>query len=124
LRSAAMMLGVAWGNETQTMSTLACFAGAALFEIAGSFAFWSYFRLGRPAWTLALGVVSLVLFAYLLTRVDTAFAGRAYAAYGGIYVAASLVWLKVVEGVRPDRWDAVGATICIVGALIVLFGKR
>jgi small multidrug resistance family-3 protein len=106
------------------MTTLTYFAAAALFEIAGCFAFWSYFRLGRPAWTLALGVISLVLFAYLLTRVDTAFAGRAYAAYGGIYVAASLVWLKVVEGVRPDRWDAVGGAICVAGALVVLFAKR
>jgi small multidrug resistance family-3 protein len=48
-------------------------------------------------------MISLALFAYALTRVDAAFAGRAYAAYGGIYVAASLVWLRAVEGVRPDR---------------------
>ena len=106
------------------MMTVAFFATAAFFEIAGCFAFWSYFRLGRPVWTLAAGVVSLVLFAYLLARVDTAFAGRAYAAYGGIYVAASLVWLRAVEGVRPDRWDVAGASICVVGALVVLFGKR
>jgi small multidrug resistance family-3 protein len=100
------------------------FVAAAFFEIAGCFAFWSYFRLGRPAWTLAAGVGSLVLFAYLLARVDTAFAGRAYAAYGGIYVAASLVWLRVVEGARPDRWDVGGAAICVLGALVVLFGRR
>lgn len=106
------------------MMTLAVFAAAAFFEIAGCFAFWSYFRLGRSAWALAAGVMSLVVFAYLLARVDTAFAGRAYAAYGGIYVAASLVWLRAVEGVRPDRWDVAGASICIVGALVVLFGKR
>ena len=87
------------------MLTLGLFVAAAFFEIAGCFAFWSYFRLGHPAWTLAVGVVSLVLFAYLLARVDSAFAGRAYAAYGGIYVAASLVWLRAVEGVRADRWD-------------------
>lgn len=103
--------------------TLAFFA-AAFFEIAGCFAFWSYFRMGRPAWTLALGVMSLVLFALALTRVDAAFAGRAYAAYGGIYIAASLVWLRAVEGVRPGRWDLVGATICMVGALVIIFGRR
>jgi small multidrug resistance family-3 protein len=67
-------------------------------------------------------VVSFVLFAYALTRVDSAFAGRAYAAYGGIYIAASLVWLRAVEGIRPDRWDVPGATICIVGALVGRLG--
>ena len=82
--------------------TFGFFAVAALFEITGCFAFWSYFRLGRPSWTLVLGVVSLVIFAYALTPVDAAFAGRAYAAYGGIHIASSLVWLRVVEGVRPD----------------------
>jgi small multidrug resistance family-3 protein len=104
--------------------TLVFFVAAAFFEIAGCFAFWSYFRLGRPALSLALGVASLLLFAYARTRVDAAFAGRAYAAYGGIDVAASLVWLRVVEGVRPDRWDLTGATICVVGALVIVFGRR
>ena len=104
--------------------TLVFFVAAAFFEIAGCFAFWNYFRLGRPALSLALGVASLILFAYTLTRVDAAFAGRAYAAYGGIYVAASLVWLRVVEGVRPDRWDLTGATICVFGALVIVFGRR
>lgn len=79
---------------------------------------------GRPAWTLVLGVVPQVLFAYALTRSDAAFAGRAYAAYGGIHIAASLVWLRAVEGVRPDRWDVVGATICIVGAVVIIFERR
>lgn len=106
------------------MKTLSFFAAAAFFEIAGCFAFWSYFRSGRPAWTLALGTVSLVLFAFALTRIDTAFAGRAYAAYGGIYVAASLVWLRTVEGVWPDRWDLLGAVVCVAGALIIIFGRR
>jgi small multidrug resistance family-3 protein len=104
--------------------TVTVFLVAAFLEIAGCFAFWTYFRLGRPAWTLGLGVVSLVLFAYALTRVDAAFAGRAYAAYGGIYIAASLVWLRVIEGVRPDRWDLIGATVAVVGALVIIFGRR
>ena len=104
--------------------TVTVFLVAAFLEIAGCFAFWTYFRLGRPAWTLGLGVVSLVLFAYALTRVDAAFAGRAYAAYGGIYIVASLVWLRVIEGVRPDRWDLIGATVAVVGALVIIFGRR
>jgi small multidrug resistance family-3 protein len=66
----------------------------------------------------------LLLFAWLLTRVDSDAAGRAYAAYGGVYIAASLLWLQAVEGVRPDRWDAIGALICLVGAAVILFGPR
>ena len=104
--------------------TFAFFAAAAFFEIAGCFAFWSFFRLGKPAWTLGAGVVLLVLFASALARVDVGFAGRAYAAYGGIYVAASLVWLRMVEGARPDRWDVSGAVLCIVGACVIVFGRR
>lgn len=97
---------------------------AALAEIAGCFAFWGWLRLDKPVWWLIPGMVSLAIFAWLLTLVDAAFAGRAYAAYGGVYIAASLVWLWAVEGTRPDRWDMVGAAICIVGAALILFGPR
>ncbi len=97
---------------------------AALAEIAGCFAFWAWLRLGRSAWWLAPGVGSLILFAWALTRVDAEFAGRAYAAYGGIYIAASLLWLWVVEGNRPDRWDVIGAAVCLAGASIILSGSR
>jgi small multidrug resistance family-3 protein len=104
--------------------TLAIYAVAALAEIAGCFAMWAVVRQGaHPGW-LAAGVGSLVLFAWLLTKVDVEAAGRAYAAYGGIYVAASLAWLWAVEGVRPDRWDVAGSAICLMGAAVVLFGPR
>jgi small multidrug resistance family-3 protein len=81
---------------------LAVFALAALFEIAGCFAFWIWVRRGATPFVVVLGVVSLIAFALALTRVDSAFAGRAYAAYGGIYIAASLVWLWLVEGQSPN----------------------
>lgn len=100
------------------------FGAAAFFEIAGCYAFWAYFKQGRSAGVLIAGMLSLAVFAYLLTRIDTPFAGRAYAAYGGIYVAASLLWLRYAEGARPDRWDLAGALVCIAGALIILFGRR
>ncbi len=104
--------------------TPAIYVAAALAEIAGCFAFWAVLRQGAsPAW-LAAGVASLLLFAWLLTRVEVEAAGRAYAAYGGVYVAASLAWLWAVEGVRPDRWDLTGSAICLVGAAVVLFGPR
>jgi small multidrug resistance family-3 protein len=99
---------------------VAVFAIAALLEIAGCFAFWAWQRRGVTPFVLVLGVVSLIGFALALTRVDSVFAGRAYAAYGGIYIAASLVWLWIVEGQAPTRADLVGATLAIVGALVII----
>ena len=104
--------------------SFAFYALAALAEIAGCFAFWAVLRLGRPAFWLLPGLVSLAIFAWLLTRVDAAFAGRAFAAYGGIYIAASLGWMWAVEGARPDRWDAIGTCLCLLGAAVILLGPR
>jgi len=106
-----------------TRATLV-YAAAALAEIAGCFTFWIWLRGGKSAWWLAPGLVSLALFAWLLTLVQAQAAGRAYAAYGGVYIAASLLWLWGIEGVRPDRWDALGAAICLVGAAVILLGPR
>ncbi|WP_298965838.1 YnfA family protein [uncultured Methylobacterium sp.] len=106
------------------MTTLLAYAGAALAEIAGCFAFWAWLRLGRSPLWLGPGLLSLALFAWLLTRVESEAAGRAYAAYGGVYVAASLAWLWTVEGQRPDRWDTVGAVVCLLGTGIILLGPR
>jgi small multidrug resistance family-3 protein len=100
------------------------YAGAAVAEIAGCFSFWLWLRHGRSIAWIAPGMAALAAFAWLLTLVDSAAAGRAYAAYGGVYIAASLAWLWLVEGVRPDRWDAVGATICLAGAAVILLGPR
>ena len=69
-------------------------------------------------------MASLALFAWLLTLVDSDAAGRAYAAYGGVYIATALGWLWVAEGVRPDRWDLIGAAIALVGAALILLGPR
>ncbi len=104
--------------------TFVIYAAAALAEIAGCFSFWAWLRLDHsPGW-LAPGIASLALFAWLLTLVQTDAAGRAYAAYGGIYITASVLWLWLAEGRRPDRWDLSGAAICLVGAAIILFGPR
>ena len=106
------------------MKPFAVYVGAAVAEIAGCFAFWAWLKLGKSALWAVPGLVALVVFAFLLTKIDTLFAGRAYAAYGGVYIAASLVWLWAVEGMRPDRWDAIGAAICLLGAAVILFGPR
>ena len=105
------------------MSIIAYLA-AALAEIAGCFAFWAWLRLDKPVWWIAPGLASLALFAWLLTLVDAEHAGRTYAAYGGIYILSALLWLWLVEGVRPDRWDLIGAAICLAGAAIILWGPR
>lgn len=106
------------------MKTLLLFLAAAVFEIGGCFAFWAWLRQDRTPGFAALGVVSLTLFALCMTGVDSDFAGRAFAAYGGIYIAASLLWLRVVEGGRPDVWDVLGGALCVLGSLIIVFGRR
>jgi len=104
--------------------TILIYASAALAEIAGCFAFWAWLKLDRSALWLVPGIVSLALFAWLLTLVPSEAAGRAYAAYGGVYIAASLVWLWLAEGQRPDRFDLAGAAICLVGAAVILLPQR
>ncbi|ODS56473.1 MAG: hypothetical protein ABS36_06205 [Acidobacteria bacterium SCN 69-37] len=107
------------------MRNLAFFAAAAILEIAGCFAFWIWLRRGGSGAIALIGVLALVGFALALTRIETPFAGRAYAAYGGIYIAASLAWLWVVEGQRPTTPDTIGAAIAIVGAVtIIAFAAR
>lgn len=104
--------------------TLPLFIAAALAEIAGCFSFWAWWRLGKSALWLVPGIASLIAFAWLLALSETSAAGRAYAAYGGIYICASLAWLWIAEGVRPDRYDAAGAAICLAGALVILLAPR
>lgn len=104
--------------------TLLAYVGAAIAEIAGCFAFWAWLRLDRSALWAVPGTASLCLFAYLLTLVEAEHAGRAYAAYGAVYIVAALGWLKLAEGVTPDRWDGIGAIVCLAGAAIILWGPR
>jgi len=83
-----------------------------------------WLRMGRPYWWGIIGTVSLAIFGLLLTRAEVAFAGRAFAAYGGVYIMASLLWLWAIEGIVPDRWDVIGAGICLAGAAVILWGPR
>lgn len=106
------------------MPSIAVYIGAAMAEIAGCYAFWAWLRLSRSPWWLIPGCAALILFAWLLTRIDVSAAGRAYAAYGGIYIASALAWLWLAEGVRPDRWDLGGVALCLLGAVVILFGPH
>ncbi|MBC2775370.1 YnfA family protein [Rhizobium sp. AQ_MP] len=104
--------------------TLIIYPLAALAEIAGCFAFWAWLKLDRSVLWLVPGLLSLAAFAWLLTFVPSEAAGRAYAAYGGVYIAASLTWLWMIEGQRPDRFDLTGAAICLIGAAVILLPSR
>ncbi|HVR44164.1 MAG TPA: YnfA family protein [Thermoanaerobaculia bacterium] len=106
------------------MQSFAWFVLAAACEIAGCYMVWMWLRLGRSAWWVAPGAVILIAFAVALTRVDAAFAGRAYAAYGGIYIVSSLAWLAIVERTAPRLTDLGGAALCVAGAAVILYGAR
>lgn len=106
------------------MRSAALYVTAALAEIAGCFSVWAVMRLSAPGWWLLPGFACLAAFAYLLTLVDMDMAGRAFAAYGGIYIAMSLLWLQAVEGFAPDRWDIISAALSLAGAAVIIFGPR
>jgi small multidrug resistance family-3 protein len=97
---------------------------AATLEIFGCFTFWLWLRLGRSSMWIIPGAASLLLFGLVLSQIESPFAGRAFAAYGGVYIVASLLWLGLVEHKVPDRSDIVGGAICLLGAGIILFGPR
>ncbi len=115
------------GTFLTTLTTagkgLGLFVFAALTEIGGCYAFWLALRAGRSAWWLVIGVCSLMLFGWLLTRSPTVIAGRAFAAYGGVYIVASLAWLRTVEGASLRTTDIMGAALALLGAAVILMPR-
>ena len=97
---------------------------AAFFEILGCYSFWLYFKLQKPSFWLFIGFVSLIIFAYTLTKVNLEFAGRAYAIYGGVYIVSSLAWLFFVEKQMFNKWDIIGSLIIFAGICVILFGNQ
>ena len=113
------------GESMQTViRTLLLFSFTAVAEIFGCYAFYAVIRLGKPLLWILPGAGALAVFAWLLTLHPLAGAGRVYAAYGGIYIVASLIWLRLVEKTALDRWDVIGAVVCLAGAAIIYFGPR
>jgi len=99
------------------------FVVTAAAEIADCYLPYLWLRKAAPVWILIPAAMSLVLFVWLLSLHPHA-AGRTYAAYGGVYVAAALAWLWAVDGVRPDRWDILGVALCLLGMAVIYFGPR
>ena len=105
------------------MKTLVLFLVTALAEIVGCYLPYLWLRKGGSAWLLVPAAASLALFAWLLTLHPTA-AGRVYAAYGGVYVAMAIIWLWLVDGIRPTHWDLLGAAVALLGMAIIMFAPR
>ena len=103
--------------------TVGLFVATAICEIVGCYLPYLWLRKDKSVWLLAPAAVSLALFAWLLSLHPQA-AGRTYASYGGVYVAAAVFWLWFVDNQRPDRWDVIGAGVAIVGMAVIAFGPR
>jgi len=105
------------------LKTAALFVVTALAEIIGCFLPYLWLRKGGSIWLLAPAAASLALFVWLLT-LHPAASGRVYAAYGGVYVATALVWLRFVDGIRLSAFDWVGAGVALAGMTIIVAGWR
>jgi len=103
--------------------TVALFVLTAVAEILGCYLPYLWLRRGQSAWLLLPAAISLTAFAWLLTLHPFA-AGRTYAAYGGVYVTVAVLWLWLVDGVAPDRWDLMGAAVTLAGMAIIAFAPR
>ncbi|HEY3506986.1 MAG TPA: YnfA family protein [Actinocatenispora sp.] len=104
--------------------SLVLFVLAALAEIGGAWLVWQGWREHRGALWIAGGIVALGAYGFVATFQPDAHFGRILAAYGGIFVAGSLAWGMVVDRFHPDRWDLIGAAICLVGVAVIMYAPR
>jgi small multidrug resistance family-3 protein len=105
------------------LRTFALYAVTAVAEILGCYLPYLWLKRGGSPWLLVPALASLALFAWLLTLHPTA-AGRVYAAYGGVYIGVAILWLWLVDGVRPTSWDLIGAAIAVTGMAVIILGPR
>ena len=105
------------------MKTLSLYLLTAVAEIVGCYLPYLWLREGRSAWLLLPAAASLALFAWLLT-LHPAASGRVYAAYGGVYVGVAILWLWLVDGIRPTTWDVLGSGVALAGMAIIVFAPR
>jgi small multidrug resistance family-3 protein len=104
--------------------TIGLFLAAGLAEIGGGYLIWRWLREGAPLIVGIAGAIILVGYGIIPTLQRSSDFGRIYAAYGGVFVVASLLWGWGVDGFRPDRYDVVGASVVVVGVAIIYFGPR
>jgi len=107
-----------------TLRSIALFVLAAVLEIGGAWLVWQALREGRAWWFAALGVVALGGYGFVAAFQPDATFGRVLAAYGGVFVAGSLAWGVVLDGYRPDRFDLLGAAVCLVGVGVIMYAPR
>ncbi|MBG0740109.1 YnfA family protein [Paeniglutamicibacter antarcticus] len=100
------------------------FVFAAVAEIGGAWLIWQAVREGKAWWWAGLGIVALGIYGFIATLQPDANFGRILAAYGGVFVAGSLLWAVLLDGFRPDRWDVIGASVCLVGVAVIMFAPR
>lgn len=105
------------------LKTLGLFLVTAVAELVGCYLPYLWLREGKSVWLLLPGAASLALFAWLLSLHPSA-AGRVYAAYGGVYIFTAILWLWLVEGIRPTSWDLLGSGVAILGMAIIMFAPR
>ncbi|MGI8663799.1 MAG: YnfA family protein [Acidimicrobiales bacterium] len=104
--------------------SLALFALAAVAEIGGAWLVWQGVREHRGVAFVGAGVAALGAYGFVATLQDEQAFGRILAAYGGVFVAGSLGWGMAVDGFRPDRFDLIGAAVCLIGVAVIMFGSR
>ncbi len=104
--------------------SVALFLAAAVLEIGGAWLVWQGVREGRPWWWAGVGVMALGVYGFVATLQPDPHFGRILAAYGGVFVVGSLLWGVVLDGFRPDRYDVVGAAICLVGVAVIMYAPR
>ena len=105
------------------LKTLGLFLITAVAEILGCYLPYLWLREGKSAWLLIPGMISLMVFVWLLSLHPTA-SGRVYAAYGGVYIFVAILWLWWVDGVRPTTWDLLGSGVALLGMAIIMFAPR
>ncbi|SDG61790.1 YnfA family protein [Klenkia brasiliensis] len=107
-----------------TARSVALFLLAAVCEIGGAWLVWQGVREHRGWLVAAAGVVALGLYGFVAALQPSAEFGRVLAAYGGVFIVGSLLWGAVADGFRPDRWDVVGALVCLVGVAVIMYAPR
>ena len=108
----------------ELIRSIALFGVAAVAEIGGAYLVWQAVREGRPWWFALLGGGALFAYGFAASFQPDPNFGRILAAYGGIFVAGSLAWGMVFDGFRPDRFDLLGASICLVGVAVIMYAPR